>query len=500
MKTLGIPDRTEIILENDGYNDAKLRIIETHGRIQVFIKAIKSRPRFIELFWNNTFSDNAVFLGDVWERSYRDLSWKKLESTESMPWYFLCCESQKITAAGVMTGPASFVSFSVSSSGIKALLDVRCGGTGVALGGRELLVAEFISHTYSCPAFDAVCDFCSKMCPNPILPPEPVYGGNNWYYAYGESSKEDILKDAEYQSLLSKGLENRPFMVIDDGWSVNKCAGPWIPNKKFGDMADIANQMKKMGVRPGIWVRLLRDDVSELPQSWRLVDHAGSKNSLDPSNRQVLEYVSDTIKQFVSWGYELIKHDFTTYDIIGKWGFSSKDFFADDGWSFGDKTRTTAEIMLDLYKTILDAAGDSLILGCNTVSHLGAGLLHISRIGDDTSGYEWERTYQCGVNTLAFRLPQHNRFYAIDADCVGFKGIPWEKNSQWLTLLSVSGTPLFISCPKDALDNKQFDTMRNAYEYASVQDDLLVPVDWFETPTPQEWKLNGKKTLNFNWK
>jgi len=43
-----------------------------------------------------------------------------------------------------------------------------------------------------------------------------------------------------------------------------------------------------------------------------------------------------------------------------------------------------------------------------------------------------------GVNTLAFRLAQHNAFYMVDADCVGILGdnIPWEKNRQWLALLS----------------------------------------------------------------
>ena len=38
-----------------------------------------------------------------------------------------------------------------------------------------------------------------------------------------------------------------------------------------------------------------------------------------------------------------------------------------------------------------------------------------NRTGDDTSGRIWERTRRMGVNTLAFRLPQHNAFYHIDA-------------------------------------------------------------------------------------
>lgn len=87
-----------------------------------------------------------------------------------------------------------------------------------------------------------------------------------------------------------------------------------------------------------------------------------------------------------------------------------------------------------------------MIIGCNTIGHLGAGLMHLNRTGDDTSGRIWERTRRMGVNTLAFRLPQHNTFYHIDADCVGIFGmIPWEKNRQWADVLAKSGTPLFVS-------------------------------------------------------
>ena len=48
-----------------------------------------------------------------------------------------------------------------------------------------------------------------------------------------------------------------------------------------------------------------------------------------------------------------------------------------------------------------------------------------------TSGVEWERTRNMGVNTLAFRLPQHRAFFDMDADCVGITGkIDWNKNRQ----------------------------------------------------------------------
>ena len=75
-----------------------------------------------------------------------------------------------------------------------------------------------------------------------------------------------------------------------------------------------------------------------------------------------------------------------------------------DGWTFAaGPGRTTAEVIGSLYDVIRGAAGDAAIIGCNTVSHLSAGLFEICRIGDDTSGTDWSRTRKMGVNTLAFR-------------------------------------------------------------------------------------------------
>ena len=113
---------------------------------------------------------------------------------------------------------------------------------------------------------------------------------------------------------------------------------------------------------------------------------------------------------------------------------------------FADKTRTTAQIVKDFYRTIRNAAGDDvMIIGCNTISHLSAGMFEIQRTGDDTSGHEWKRTREYGINTLAFRMAQQDTFYQADADCVGITGkVAWEKNRQWLDVLAKSGTPLFV--------------------------------------------------------
>lgn len=133
------------------------------------------------------------------------------------------------------------------------------------------------------------------------------------------------------------------------------------------------------------------------------------------------------------------------------------------------------------------------------MSHLSAGVFEMNRIGDDTSGKEWARTRKMGVNTLGFRIPQHNAFYATDADCVGLTNdIPWEKNKQWMQLLAESGTPLFISPDPAALGEEQKTFIKQCFTNAAKVQPVGEPLDWMNNQQPQKWKLNGRE-VDFDW-
>ena len=85
-----------------------------------------------------------------------------------------------------------------------------------------------------------------------------------------------------------------------------------------------------------------------------------------------------------------------------------------------------------------------------------------------------------------------------DADCVGIleEYIPWEKNSQWLHLLSYSNTPLFISC-SDKITDEQKKDISTAYKVFH-QAHQFRHVDIFTTRTPEEWLIDGE-TVKYNW-
>lgn len=486
--------------ENDDYNldDINVKLNQDNEHLAIFLTAQTLKVKWIKLRWNNlSWDKNVRFLGDAWERGYGDMEWKGMNPNRFMPWYFCAKSEAKSICYGVKVRPSAMCFWQVDYLGMTLFLDVRCGGSGVNLKGRVIKLADVIAcEMRDCTSFEAMQEFCGQMCEDPILPKYPVYGSNNWYYAYGKSSESEILADCDYILNLTKDIENKPYMVIDDCWQehhrLNEYnGGPWTKgNEKFPDMKALAEKLVQKGVRPGIWVRLLLNEDENIKNEWRL----SHNNCIDPTNPEALNYIKEDIKRICNWGYTLIKHDFSTFDLFGKWGFQMSPLVTDDGWHFYDDSLTSAEVVKLLYKAILDASveasnGETLILGCNTVGHLGAGYMHINRTGDDTSGVIWERTRFMGVNTLAFRLPQHGKFYEIDADCVGIDGgISWSMNKQWADVLAQSGTPLFISVRPNILDETEKQELHEILKVASKQEHHVIPVDWEETTCPEHWQ------------
>ena len=454
----------------------------------------------LHLRWQLRASPSALYLGDAWERSYGDLAWRTIVPERVLPWYFAAHEHNLTHAYGVRTTAAAALCFwQVDPEGVSLWLDTSNGGSGVLLGQRILAAATVLTragHPGETPQA-ALTAFCKQLCPNPRLPAQPIYGTNDWYYAYGKNTAEGILRDTDLVAALAPATGPRPFSVIDDGWRSNIA---------FPDMAALASQIRSRNVHPGIWIRPLeapKDAPENLlipPQHFRSADKA---KAYDPTIPEALSLALAKIQQVVDWKYDLVKHDFSTWELLGQWGFQMGATPTVPGWNFHDRTRTNAEIILDLYKAIRTAAGNqTILLGCNTVGHLSAGLFELQRTGDDTSGRDWERTRRMGVNTLAYRLPQHRTFFDLDADCVGItREIPWSLNAQWLDLLARSGTGLFLSPAPDAIGPEQKSAIRDAFAIAAGNHSRPIPspLDWLAQTTPEDWQFSsGRKKYSWN--
>lgn len=472
---------------------------------RIMLSSADAAVRYVRLRWARPMPIAGKYLADDWERAYGTLGFHGMLPNRIMPWYFLVVTDDATCGYGVKVRPNAMCFWQADTAGLTLEMDVRNGGAGVRLQDGSLTVATVISCRFQgMDSFAAACRFCAMMCNDPLLPDGPVYGGNNWYYAYGKSSAEAIARDADYIASLTRGNTVRPYMVIDDGWQCDYYrydgynGGPWRSgNERFPDMAQLAERIAESGVRPGIWVRLLLNEDPLIPADWRLPN-----GCLDPTHPEALAYIRDDVATLCRWGYQLIKHDFSTWDLFGRWGHQMDPLVtAEADWHFHDRSLTNAQVVKQLYRVIYEAARPygTVILGCDTIGHLGAGLMHISRVGDDISGLDWERTRKNGVNTLAFRLPQHNTFFEVDADCVGITdAVDWRFNRQWADVVARSGTSLFVSVAPHTMKADDERDLKDSLRLASERSAHLRPLDWEYTDCPETWG-DGETVTRYQW-
>lgn len=436
-------------------------------------------------------------LGDVWERSYGDLEWRGIVPQRPMPWYVLTFDGSTVRGYGVKTQPSALCFWQIDREGISLWADVRNGGMPLQLGPRQLDLATIAAATsrFGESTFAAAQAFCRSLCSSPRLPAGPLYGSNDWYYAYGKNTADGILRDADLVAGLAPATGPRPFVVIDDGWQ-----NP----KRFPDLTGLAATVWSRNVHPGIWIRPLRAPFSAnpsllLPSARFGSDPRHALPAWDPTIPEAMEHALNAIRGPVSWGYKFIKHDFSTIEMLGRWGSSAGALLTEGNWQFHDRTRTNAEIVLDFYRSLRKAAGeDTLILACNTIGHLTAGIFESQRIGDDNSGNDWERTRRMGVNALGLRLPQHRTFFHADPDCVPLTAaVDWRFSRQWLDVVARTGTSLFISSAPGTAGPDQMAALRDAFEAVGRSHGFAE--DWLDNTAPRQWHFDEGRKEQYDW-
>ena len=484
-------------------------VVEMAANGRVSVASPSNGLCWVQMDWRHEWPKGAICLGDTWERSYGDLEWKPISVDERLsPWYFLVSDGERTDGYGIEVQPNALACWKVREAGYSLRIDLRAGSRPVRLGARSLDAVRIVTRRGMLgeTAFQAGRAFCRMMCPQPRLPKEPVYGYNDWYCAYGKNTATNFLADAFYISKCASGLVVRPYVVMDDGWQEH--SPPWMKENKgvwqsgtgpwdrsgraFGmDMPEFCRRIAALGAKPGLWYRPLAawDSVSqELRQKEQ-------PDCFDPTIPEVRKMVADDVARFRKWGFKLVKIDYLTYDICHLWTPDEmRDIVVPDGKAtWRDDSRTTCEVMKDLYAAMREGAGDGVvIIGCNALNHLAAGLFEVQRIGNDTSGRKWDQTRKYGVNTLGFRAIQDRTFFAADGDCCGLAAlgaVPWDKNSQWLELLARSGTPLFVSWSRDLAEDSFVKALAAAFRIASSGPATGEPLDWFYNRFPSRWRF-----------
>ena len=489
--------------EKGAVNDtrAEVKCTVNNGVLNITLYPNGDKVKYIRLRFDGDISDVNTLLGDSLVRSQTDdVVWHSFLPHQPMPWYFYTNDGECLHGYGVKTGCNSFANWYADPYGITLMLDVRNGAGGICCD--ELLCAQVVCRKGNAgeDMFDAAREFCKTMCDKPNLPTAPVYGLNNWYWAYGAIEEKVVLEEAEFLSKLTKGIKNRPFMTIDDGWQIAHAkgkynGGPWnLTNENFVSMQATAEKIHALDCRAGIWMRPLLT-MSHVPEE-AVYNSPYKPNGIviDPTHEFSKQKIADDIKMISGWGYDMIKHDFSFFDLFGATLSNNMPPH------FYDKTKTNAQIVKEFYELIQVSAGDTMIMGCNTVNHLAAGIHQIQRSGNDTSGRHFEFTRRYGVHSM-MRLPQNGAFFKTDPDCAAFTAKVSKKlNFDFLEMAAITGSATFASVTPGILDSAEQQRLRDIFEIAATiqPENYSTITDWTRTAAPSQFNFGGKH-YSYNW-
>jgi len=467
--------------------------------------------KFLKLRFHGDLSFVESVFGDQWERSYNPeapLEWRSVMMNRRLPWFCYLRGEDRMMCYGVKVQPDCFAYWQVDTHGVTLFLNLTSGSRGVDLT-EPLLACEVVERLSEEgeTSYESARAFAAKMCEHPVLPREPIFGVNNWYWAYGRISYDSVMTETDYLLEMTDGCAHRPYMILDDGWQLNRTfngdnyiGGPWIPSDRFGDMAKTAADIHKKGAKAGIWFRPLLT-LGEIPDEARLGPFKSGGQLLDPSHPFTLERVRRDAAALRGWGFELLKHDFTSFDALGVGSLTADKHGVEmfqKNWKMYDHTKTTATVLKNLYRAIQDGAGEADVIGCNVVGHLAAGIHSACRVGGDTSGRSWEISVRNGVNSM-MRLPLNDTFYRADPDCAAFtERVDADANLDFLEMCAITGVTALASVTPGILTAEQMERIRRIYRIADRGEKRLGIVNFEKTATPETFS-DGEETRTFDW-
>jgi len=75
-------------------------------------------------------------------------------------------------------------------------------------------------------------------------------------------------------------------------------------------------------------------------------------------NPLALEAAAAVATEACEWGFDLIKHDFTNFELLGQWGSQMGASPTQGNWHFNDRTLTNAEIVTAMYRRLRASCGE----------------------------------------------------------------------------------------------------------------------------------------------
>ena len=178
----------------------------------------KSPVKYLKLRWHGDLARVESVLGDEWGRisaTHAPVEWRSVMPFRPLPWFCIARAGETTLCYGVKTGCDCFAFFQLDCHGVTLFLNLMCGaaGTDVKVPFTACVVTETVS-TAEESVYDTAKRFMHMLCEKPVLPKTPVFGVNNWYWAYGSICDEGVLREADYPYLKNHAGKH---LIVTDG-------------------------------------------------------------------------------------------------------------------------------------------------------------------------------------------------------------------------------------------------------------------------------------------
>ena len=218
---------------------------------------------------------------------------------------------------------------------------------------------------------------------SPLRHSGPVW--SSWYSWFEEVTQDIVTEEIPHATDLGYRV-----MQIDDGWEQG--IGMWEPNDDFPDIAGLAADIHRAGMRPGLWLApfIVTADspLAAAHPNWLVLDPEENRPAdagfnwgkplyaLDTTHPEVESWIRSLMERACSWGFTYFKIDFIYAAAIA-------------GRRFADISREEAYVRG--IRTIREAVGDAYLLGSGALPAASLGILDGIRVGPDTAPY-WDNT------------------------------------------------------------------------------------------------------------
>lgn len=346
-------------------------------------------------------------------------------------------------------------------------------------------------------------------------------GWCSYYFYYGKETEDDILENARFLAQ-NKNAIPVEYIQIDDGWQ--KARGDWLnskPEKYPHGMQWLANEIIKLGFKPGIWIApyLIGEetDIFKERKEWLLKDKEGNFLTmgnnfiLDVTHPDAFDWITNCFKTIKSWGYSYFKLDFmmtqTCYNA-----------------EYYDKSLSRVQAYRKGLQGIRDAVGnEAFVLGGTSLIFPNVGLVNSCRISTDVTPF-WSLKGHTPESPAIFNVCRNiiNRSYLNqnlwinDPDCLivreehkreKYKDIPsltLEETQMLATAMIMSGGSLFLGDRLQELPEERLKIIKKVISLTDSQ--KAFPVDRMKREIPRIWFRQGKGSDKnphllafFNW-